>query len=86
MKATHIDDFPGWLGVGEDVSDELLSQIVIFNVKHLGGLDDKSDHNNQVTSAPVVEQALRRQETPPTFKCHDEVGRMMMIVIIMMNM
>ena len=41
-----IDDFPGGLGVGEDVSDELLSQIVIFNVKHLGGLYDNSDHNN----------------------------------------
>ena len=46
MKATHIDDFPGGLGVGEDVSDELLSQIVIFNVKHLGGLYENSDHNN----------------------------------------
>ena len=46
VKATHIDDFPGGLGVGEDVSDELLSQIVIFNVKHLGGLDENSDDNN----------------------------------------
>ena len=34
---THIDDLPRGLGVGEDVADELLPQIVIFDIKHLRG-------------------------------------------------
>ena len=32
---THIDNFPGWLWADEDVYDELLSQVVVLNVKHL---------------------------------------------------
>ena len=32
---THIDNFPGWLWADEDVSDELLSQVVVLNVQHL---------------------------------------------------
>ena len=37
FETTHIDDLPRGLGVGEDVSDELLPQIVIFDIKHLRG-------------------------------------------------
>ena len=31
----------------------------------------------------MVEEAFRRQDTPPTFKCHDEVIMIMMIMILM---